>query len=185
MANKSKKAQKTNKNLIIGICAAVAAVVVIVVAVVLLNKGSTIDDSYFVSDGTKYVLTVDLSDSTTDTEDEDENYAPEKMHSVYTYEGDTVTGLKTYYEYSDAASAKAAYDAMLAEISDGNESELGSIEVTGKYLVIIADAEDYADMTVSDVKEQIEFMEMLQNMNLDDNDTDYLEEDVEIDEDEE
>ena len=173
MANKAKK--KDNKNLIIGICVAVVAVVAIILAVVFLVKGNNaISDDYFKSDDTKYVLTVDTETMGLDTEDQ--TYVPVRTHIVYTYSGDEITGMKSYVEYADAATAQKAFEEMKASGEEGIEQA----EVNGKYIVVTADKEEYEDMTASDVKQQIEFMEMLKNMG-DDDDTEEIdiEEDVE------
>ena len=168
----AEKAKKDNKNLIIGICAAIAVVLVVVVAVMLVSKGSTqLGDSYFVTDDTKYVLNLD-----TNYVDEEEEYAPLKTHIVYFRSGDKITGMKSYYEYANDNDAKAAYD-MLKSIEEYKNANLST---EGKYIVITASEEEYANLTPSEVEEQIEFMEMLQNMNLDDEDEDT--EDTEEDE---
>lgn len=155
MANKGKKSD--NKNLIIGICIAAVVVIAIIIAVVLVTRGNTINDSYFVSDGTKYVLTLDANDISM----EDAEYNPIKAHLVYTYSGDEITGLKAYYEYADNATAKAAADYLK---SNYEESDQAKIATDGKYVVYTSHEEDYKDLTASDVKQQIEFMEMLKNM---------------------
>lgn len=160
MANKKAKGKSkgNNKNLIIGICCAVVVVVVIVVAIVLaVTSGNRLGDAYFVSDDTKYVLTVESDDMVID--EEEEAYAPVKTHLVYTYSGDEITGLKAYYEYADNASAKAAYDYIL---SSGEET--GEVAIDGKYVIITAAPEEYEGLTASDVKQQVEFMEMMKNM---------------------
>lgn len=183
MANKAKK---DNKNLIIGICAAVVVVVVIVIAVVLATRGTKLNDDYFVSDDTKYVLTVETGDLYTDDDDSDE-VVPVKTHLVYTYSGDEITGLKAYYEFADDAAAKTAYDQYVeADLSN----EYASIELDGKYVILTANASEYEDLTADDVKQRIEFMEMLNNMDLTDgseDDTEEVEtvEEIDYDEDEE
>lgn len=176
MAEKAKASKKSNKNLIIGICAAVAVVAIIIVAVVLATRGG-LNDDYFVSDGTKYVLTIE-SDDTSETSDES---APLKTHLVYTYEGDKITGMKSYYVYADANTAKAAYDAM--KEAGGEEAE--GIELNGKYIIMTAEEDVYKDLTTSDVKQQIEFMEMLKNMDTDSLDESDSETDEEVDVDQE
>ena len=155
MAEKANASKKDNKNLIIGICAAVVVVVIIVISVVLATRGGGLSDDYFVSDGTKYVLTIE-SDGT----DEEDKTAPLKTHLVYTYEGDKVTSMKSYYVYADADAAKAAFDAMKA--AGGEEAQ--GIELNGKYIIMTAEEDVYKDLTTNDVKQQIEFMEMLKNM---------------------
>lgn len=158
----AEKAKKDNKNLIIGICAAVLAIVVIVVAVVFATKGTTtLSDAYFTSDDAKYVLTID-SDQL-DTE-EAGDYEPVKTHLVYYYSGDTINGMTTYMEFADEATAKAALEAYKSVDQEG----IKSLSTNGKYLVVEMTEDQYSDMTASDVKQQIEFMEMLKNMNIDD-----------------
>ena len=171
----AEKAKKDNKNIIIGACVAVVVVIIAVVAIVLGLKGGkpTLNDAYFVSDDTKYVLTIDTSD------EEDES-APEKVHTVYTYSGDKITGAKVYYEYADAATAKSFVDTIKAETDSPD-----SVSVDGKYIIMVADESEYEDMTASDVKEQVEFYESLKNMNFDDIDYDDEDIDVDIEEDEE
>lgn len=164
MANQSKKPEKTkktnNKNLIICCCAAIVIIIVAIVVIVMVNN-SGISDGYFVSDDTKYVLTIE--NDNVDDEDADQ-YTPLKTHLVYTYEGDTVTGLKSYYQYADATSAKAAYDAIKETITEEGDQ----IELNGKYVIVAAREDVYKDTTASDVKQQIEFMETLKNMNTSD-----------------
>ena len=167
MAEKASKSKKDNKNLIIGCLAAVAVVVAIIITVVVINNNS-LNDNYFVSDGTKYVLTIEA-----DASDESDQYAPLKTHLVYTYDGDKVTGMKTYYVYGDNDSAKKAFDALKDAIN--NEEEAKSMELNGKYIIITASEESYKDLTASDVKQQIEFMEKLQNMNTSSDSTDDTE----------
>lgn len=160
MATKSNKKTKDNKNLIIGICAAVVLVVVIIVTIVLVVNNNSLNDSYFVSDDTKYVLTIENDESS-----EGDEATPVKSHIVYTYEGDKITSMKSYSEFADEATAKKAFDAM---IEAGGEEAKG-IELKGKYIIATAEEDVYKDLTANDVKQQIEFMESLKNMNLDDN----------------
>ena len=177
MAEKSKKStknQKDNKNLIICICGVVAVAIAIIIAVIVVNLNN-INDSYFVSDGSKYVLTIEADES-----DSEDQYAPLKTHLVYTYNGDTVTGMKTYYVYGDGNSAKNAFDALKKELGD----EANKMELNGKYIIITAEEDSYKDLKASEVKEQIEFMEKLQNMDLDDaDDADDDSTDTELEED--
>lgn len=166
MANKARK--KSNKNLIIGCCiAAVVVIAAIITAVILINRSNSINDDYFVSDGSKYVITVDSEDLTLD--DDETDYAPLKTHLVYTYSGDEITGLKSYYEYENAEAASKAFDKLKEEAGD----DIEEVVLNGKYVVATAKADQYEGMTASDVKQQIEFIEMLKNMNVDtDNTTD-------------
>ena len=164
-----KTATKNNKNLIIGICAAVAAIIVIVIIVViiLLNPSNGplggINDSYFVSDGTKYVLNLDAESVYVENED----YVPLESHLVYHYSGDSITGLEAYYEYADNTAASAAYEFY----KTNNDNMYKDVTLDGKFVILTANPEEYEGLTADDVKQQIEFMDMLNNMNSDNDDS--------------
>ena len=169
MANKKSK-KSGNKNLIYCICGVVAvAVVAIVVAVVFLTSNKPIDDSFFVSDDTKYVLTMNANVFSGQTGE----YMPEKIRMVYFYSGDKVTDLKMYYEYEDEEIAKKAAD-YLKTVDMGEE--IADIAVNGKYVIATANKSTFEQMTADDAKQQVELMEMLQNMDLDDYNMDDEEE---------
>ena len=155
----AEEAKDNKKNIIIWTCAALAAVIVIIVAIIFATRNTGINDSYFVSDGTKYVLTLESNDISM----EDEQYDPIKAHLVYLYSGDNITDLKAYYEYADNSAAKAAYDYFKEHI-DEEDDNYKDISVNGKYVVLAAADSQYKELTTNDVKEQIEFMEMIRNM---------------------
>ena len=156
--NKSNNKQKTNKVWAVVGCIAIVAVVIAIIAAIVINN-SGIQDSYFKSDDTKYVLTVE-----TDENSVDENmrqYTPIKMHVVYNYEGDKITGLKYYYEYADNNTAKPAADYFQQNSGD----EIEAITVDGKYVVITVKASQYEGVTASDVKKQLDFIESMKQSN--------------------
>ena len=157
MAEKAKK--KNNKNLIIGICAGVLVIVVIVVAIIFATKGvTTLNDAYFVSDDSKYVLTVNSDE----LDEEKTEITPIKTHLVYYYSGDAITGMITYMEFANEATAKSAIEAYKSIDQTG----VKSIYTNGKYIVVEMTEDQYAGVTASDVKQQIEFMEMIKGMDL-------------------
>lgn len=148
----AEKAKKNNKNLIIGICTGVLIIAIIIVAVIFATK-SSLNDSYFVSDGSKYVLTVDRDM----LETEDKENSPIKTHIVYYYSGDAITGATTYMEFDNDTTAKAALDLY----KNADQTGVKSLKTDGKYLVVEMTEDQYKDLTASDVKQQVEFMEML------------------------
>lgn len=159
MATKS----KNNKSIIIGVCIAVVIVVLIILGIVFATRNGGVvglNDAFFTSDNTKYVLNLDADDMTF----EDEMYTPAKTHLVYFYDGDKITGLKAYYEYADENGAKSAYDYLTSEQQDSYKS----ITRDGKYVILEANEEEYEGVTTDDVKQQIEFMETLKNINVED-----------------
>ena len=149
------KSQKNNASKFalfgIGIAAVVAIIVGIVVAV---KSNPTINDAYFVSDGSKYVINMDM-------DGESSNEGIVGMHIVYYYSGDTVTGAKSFYEFKDEATAKAAYD----ELKNASDEDAGSYSLNGKYIVLAADDDTVKNLTVDEVKSQVEFYENLKNYN--------------------
>lgn len=152
-------ARKNNKNLILGICSAVVAVIVIVVVVILATTGgSRLNDSFFVSDDTKLVITSDAYDT-------EAKYPPVKTHVVYYYSGDKITDAKIYYEFKNAEEAKDAY-----EIGKEDEtfSDYKKLETDGKYVILTVKESEYKDTTVEEVKAQIEFMELLNKIDAED-----------------
>lgn len=156
MAEEAKK-KKNNKNLIIGICTGVLVIAVIVVAIIFATKGTTnLNDAYFVSDNTKYVLTVNSDELS----EEKTEITPIKTHLVYYYSGDDITGMITYMEFADEATAKSSIEAYKSIDQTG----IKSIYTNGKYIVVEMAEDQYANITASDVKQQIEFMEMLKNV---------------------
>ena len=76
--------KENNKNLIIGICTSVGVIAIIAIIVVVLTmQGSSnplINDNYFVTDDSKYVITLN-EDQT------DESVNAIKTHIVYNYSG--------------------------------------------------------------------------------------------------
>lgn len=151
--------KKNSKSIIIGACIAAAAIIVIILAVVFAAKGSELSDSYFVSDGSKYVITMDRNDLGLD-----ESAELVTIHQVYTYLGDEITGAKAYYEYASEDLAKAAYD----EINANEGNSFKSITLNGKYVILEADKSEYEELTLSSLKQ---LMEGEQNTDSEEGDT--------------
>lgn len=159
------KEAKSNKNLIIGICSAVVviAIIAVVAFVIIKNQKPALNDQYFVSDDSKLVISMDVDDESSDSA------SPIKQHQVYTYSGDTITGLKNYVEFATEADAKAAYDTY--KNSDETSEWFADIELNGKYIIMTSAEEQYKDLTTSAVKQYIELFESLKNLNVDTEET--------------
>ena len=142
-------ASNSSKFVVFGI-AIVAIIAAIIAVVVAINANSTINDAYFVSDGSKYVLNIEG----------DEDGKTKATHIVYYYSGDKITGAKSFYEFADEATAKEAYN----ELKESAAEYADSSELKGKYIVITASDDDIKDITVDGVKSQIEFYESLKNI---------------------
>lgn len=159
-------AKKDNKSIIIGVCVALVTIIVVVVIVILArNSANVLNDDYFKSDDTKYVLTYETD--SIDVDSEGEEYIPVKTHIVFDYSGDEITGMKSYAEFADAATAEKAYQ----QLKDSDSEEAKNAELKGKYIVFTNDKSEYEELTASEVKERIELMEALKNMDTDSDDS--------------
>ena len=149
--------KKNKKNLIIAICAiAVVAIVAIVVAIIILSN-KRIDDSFFVSDDTKIVLTMNSENLLGANS---EIIIPEDAHIVYFYSGDNVTDTKAYYKYEDEKTAKEAAE-IFKQQEDNNYS---GVTVNGNFVVITMAKSTYEGMTTEDARQQVELMKILQEL---------------------
>lgn len=168
VANNNKKDNKNNTGLIVGICcgavALIVAIILIVVFVVKPGGAGGLSDAYFVSDDNKLVMTLESDEA---SYDEDE-YAPAKSHMVYYKSDNKITGVSVFYEYKDEATAKLAND----HISEESRAEAKEIKLRGKYIEIVMKDETYSDTTAEEIQQQIEFMEMLRDMDYDDGSSD-------------
>lgn len=152
-------AKKDNKILTIGISIAVAVIALIIIIVIATAGKGGLSDSYFVSDNTKYVLTLDGDEIASD----DGETAPTKGYIVYFYEGDNVTDMKAYYKFETAEDAEK----MQKYYQEHGAENYKSVTRDGQYVILTAKPSEYEGLTTSDIKEQIEFLEELKTMELD------------------
>lgn len=155
MANSN---SKNNKPIIIGSIIAIVLIALIVILIILFNNNvinGGLSDSYFKSDDSKLVITSTGSDI---FPDKDDNYTPVKVQRVYSYSGDEITGLKIYYEFENAQTAKLAYD----QISERDRSVYQAINLDGAYVIMTTKPIEYEDITVYDVQAQIEFNKLIE-----------------------
>lgn len=146
-----------NKNLLVAIGGLLIAVIVVVLLFIFVGGGmGGLNEGWFVSDDTKLVLTIE---SNPEMVAEDESI-PINSHMVYTYSGDNITGFKIYYQYSDNEKAKKACETISA-----NNSIYENVEQNGRYVVMTEKAEDYQYLKTSDIKQQIDFMNMYNSNN--------------------
>lgn len=148
-SHKIKTNSAKNRYLIYGVCAIASAafIAIIVVLVLPLFNRPPLDEDFFVSDNTKTVVSLDAGSS---------NGTTRHTHMVYTYEGDEVTGLKTYFEYPDEESARAAV------VTLKDQPEFKGAVVEGNYVVVTADESQFKGLTASDVKQQADAIRQFQ-----------------------
>ena len=124
---------------------------VIVVIVLTLTNRPVVNEEYFTNDDTK--TTISLTPNTS----ESNNTALVQTHFVYTYDGDDVSGLKTYFEYSDEESARTTLESIK------NQPEFKGATIEGKYIVVSADESQYKGLTKLDIKQQADALKSLQD----------------------
>ncbi len=129
---------------ILVVCAIFAATAGIVwgLFVAFGPKTTSLGEEYFVSDENKYVVNMPPS----------ENSASVMTRIVYTSDGDKVTGLKTYFEYPDEKTAEQNLESMKSLPEFANSE----VVLEGKYVVVIANEDQYKGLTASDAKQQTE-----------------------------
>ncbi|MBQ6461464.1 hypothetical protein IJJ36_03505 [Candidatus Saccharibacteria bacterium] len=145
-----KNVQKNNKLIAIVIAVVVAALVIIIAVVIGLNlcASEKIDDSYFVSDDKKIVLS--LNDEMAGFVNGE--FEPSITHLVYYYSGDKINNVKIFFAYNDEKEAKAAYD----EIGEDYKEWASNKELNGKYIVFRTDNEPYENLSVETLRSDIE-----------------------------
>ena len=154
MTEEVREKKKLNKNLLVAIIGVAAAAITVLVLVLVLGRGNgELNENWFKSDGSKLVLTIE-SDPAMVAENEQ---TPINSHLVYTYSGETVTGLKVYYQYENPVKAQAAYEIL----HDSNNGQYKDVLIDGRYVILVAVDSEYEHLKASDVKQQIDFMEMM------------------------
>lgn len=147
--------KESNKKPIIIACSIIAAVIVIVAIVVLVLSNRGLNDNFFTSDGSKYVLSMD-SDEILGLNIDD--YDLKKAHLIYFCSNDKVTDLKLYYVYEDEETANKAAE-YIRGIEDSET--IKGVDVDGRYVILTLGESLYADMTNDDAKQQVEVMKSM------------------------
>lgn len=155
--------QKSHSNrkllIIIGSIASTIAIILIVILVIIL-KSNTIDDSYFISDNSKYVFEIPSDSVSFDSEDE--VYRPIKAYNVYHYSGDKITSLETIYQYPDNDTAKNALEHFTSD-SEGYKL----IAQKGNYIVLTADESTYNDLSPDTLQNNLDFESVFEDDDID------------------
>jgi hypothetical protein len=135
---KSKRNNAKNNNLMMWVFVVLFLLIVISIAVILTlnNANPNLNDDFFVSDGSKYVVVANVG-----------NYGDDKIvaaYDVYYHNNDTITGHEAYYEFVDEEMAQAALPSYRAN----KDEEVDKIELNGKYIVLTATPKQYEGLTL-------------------------------------
>lgn len=155
----SKKTNKKDKGIIIGICMAVVAVIAAVIAVVVSVVNGGVSANEFVTTDTRYVIEYPTEFFTEDQKKE--VYMPNRIFVVYTHDGDTVTGKIVYYEYDDVAAANEAIEPLKENMIEDAYTDM---VVKGKYIIFKAADIILEGKTMADAESEKEFVESMKQM---------------------
>lgn len=172
MAKKSNPKNQKKRNIIIACVAAAAVIVVTIITIIIINKNALNNGSFFVSDGSKLVISLS-GDRISSDEDEP---VPQKTYFVYFYKDNDITDLKVYQEYANDTIAKEAFSYFKNNLSP----YLKEISLDGKHVIVTRLPEEYEGITAEDVRNTIKYNEEhSDDEELDDSTDDSAEEDTE------
>ena len=131
--------------MIIGI---VVLTIIIMVAVgVSLQVMNNLNDSYFVSDRQKLVLTMNKEVASF----EDGEYEPDYTHVVYYYSGNEIKNVRIFFAYNNRSDAKYANK----KIDMTTKPWASKKRQLNKYVVFELNKDQYENLTTNDVKDSI------------------------------
>ena len=131
--------------MIIGI---VVLMIVVMVAVgVSLQTMNNLNDSYFASDKSKLVLTMNKDVASF----EEGEYEPDLTHIVYYYTGNDINSVRIFFAYDSKKEAKEANE----NIDMTNKPWAAKKRLLNKYVVFDLTADQYEHLTTNEVKDSI------------------------------
>ena len=146
-------AEGTNKGKLIGaIIGAVATIAIAIAAVFIIKSKVGIDDSYFVTDDKKIVISITP---------EDNEFGALKLHQVYEYTGEDVNKIVFYYEFENESKAQSVFDGSKDELL--SQTEFSNPRVTGKYIAINVENTMLGGVSVSTLRKYAEYQESQEN----------------------
>jgi len=119
-------------------------VAVIATLIVMMNRETTYDESYFVSDGSKLVSKIDPIYY----EGDEKTPEPLAAYMVYYYSGEKITDVKAFYKFETEEIAKKIYeDATNKEIDWVKEKKLSH-----EYLIFSLVDSEFKDLNTTLVR---------------------------------
>lgn len=141
-----KRANKFNLKTLYNVLIVVALVAVVVTLIVINNNNSKLElnDEYFVSNDSKYVVAMDADFSNYETSE----YEPPVTYMIYYITGDRVSDIKLFYEYLDEEEAKTAYE----NISMDDKDWASGKSLNGKYVILQFKEDEFNGITAEEAK---------------------------------
>lgn len=136
---------------------AVAALILVIIAIVNFSQNEKFDSSYFHDADGKIVLTMTGETSALDNSE----YESDIVHVVYFYDGEKITRGRIFYEYETDAEAEEAYKHLdLSEYATNGK-------ISGRFVVFDINNSLYKDVTVTQLKEDVESLKQADALILD------------------
>ena len=125
-------------------------VVLLIVVIVVLSTMNRVqyNDDYFVTDDTKIVLSMDADETTF----ESSAYVLPITHVVYYYSGDTINGVKVFFEYKNEQVAKKANSNLPTDDKDWAAGKA----LNGKYVIYDMKKEEFEGLSAEDIRNSVE-----------------------------
>ena len=167
------KAKKTSNSLMMWVFVVLFLLIVISIAIILtLNSTNpNLNEGFFVSNDTKYVIDADL-----------DGFGDDRIvsaHDVYYYDSNNVvTGHEAYYEFINEETVQA----VLPVYQSTKDDEVEKVVANGRFIVMIANPTQYEGLNIETIKQWFENdEEQLDEQQLDENGE--TEENVDIEDD--
>lgn len=80
---------------------------------------------------------------------------------VYDFDGENVSGLSYYYDYEDENAAQSSYNYFQNALKNDELDEIKDVKKNGKYVILTAKEEEYANTTKETVMEAYSYLELI------------------------
>lgn len=152
------KAKKAN-NKIINIAGIFIIIAGIAIGVILALQHQTINDAFFIPNDNKYVLTRSSENGG--------DFGENKAHTVAMVKDDEIKSLAVYYEFESSDKAKENFETIDTVYKEGSSDSIKNISIKDKYIIVEYADKEFANMTASDFKAQVEFYQEVENSDYD------------------
>lgn len=139
------------------VAVAVVALVIVIALILKFGSGEKIESAYFHDGEGKIVLTMDKETAALESSE----YEPPITHVVYYHNNNRITEVRAFFEYTDEKFAKEAYDNL--ELGGFADSKRQS----GRFLIFQVKRSYFEDLTLDELKEDVETMKGLGALILD------------------
>lgn len=136
---------------------ALVGFIIVVMMILKFNQNEDIDSSYFHDTDDKIVLTMNRDNSELDNSD----FEPMITHVVYYHDGNKITNVRAFYEYGSEATAREALEHL--ELGDFADNK----KLNGRFVIFQVKKSQYEDLTVEDLKRDVELLKEIDALVLD------------------